>query len=71
MCSEPQLSPSLLYRMKRYLALSREEAANNIPLLFVTSPSTKDPTWQMRHPGKADTQPQMLERGFKTLAGVW
>ncbi|XP_032937043.1 all-trans-retinol 13,14-reductase [Catharus ustulatus] len=39
--------------MKRYLALSREEAANNIPVLFVTSPSSKDPTWQMRHPGKS------------------
>ncbi|NXU20504.1 RETST reductase, partial [Pardalotus punctatus] len=39
--------------MKRYLASSREEAANNIPLLFVTSPSAKDPTWEMRHPGKS------------------
>ncbi|NWV86353.1 RETST reductase, partial [Dasyornis broadbenti] len=39
--------------MKRYLALSREEAANNIPILFVTSPSAKDPTWEMRHPGKS------------------
>ncbi|NXB05847.1 RETST reductase, partial [Cnemophilus loriae] len=39
--------------MKRYLASSREEAANNIPLLFVTSPSCKDPTWEMRHPGKS------------------
>lgn len=41
--------------MKRYLASSREEAANNIPLLFVTSPSAKDPTWEMRHPGEAGT----------------
>ncbi|NXO67663.1 RETST reductase, partial [Phainopepla nitens] len=39
--------------MQRYLASSREEAANNIPLLFVTSPSSKDPTWEMRHPGKS------------------
>ncbi|NWT76120.1 RETST reductase, partial [Prunella himalayana] len=39
--------------MERYLALSREEAANNIPLVFVTSPSAKDPTWEMRHPGKS------------------
>ncbi|NXO32656.1 RETST reductase, partial [Cisticola juncidis] len=39
--------------VKRYLASSREEAANNIPLLFVTSPSAKDPTWEMRHPGKS------------------
>uniref|UniRef100_A0A8C5TC23 All-trans-retinol 13,14-reductase n=1 Tax=Malurus cyaneus samueli TaxID=2593467 RepID=A0A8C5TC23_9PASS len=39
--------------MKRYAASSREEAANNIPLLFVTSPSAKDPTWEMRYPGKS------------------
>ncbi|NXO75269.1 RETST reductase, partial [Sitta europaea] len=39
--------------MKRYLSSSREEAADNIPLLFVTSPSAKDPTWEMRHPGKS------------------
>ncbi|NWX58467.1 RETST reductase, partial [Promerops cafer] len=39
--------------MKRYLASSREEAANNIPVLFVTSPSAKDPTWELRYPGKS------------------
>uniref|UniRef100_A0A8C3LU49 All-trans-retinol 13,14-reductase n=1 Tax=Chrysolophus pictus TaxID=9089 RepID=A0A8C3LU49_CHRPC len=33
--------------------LSRDEAAANIPLLFVTSPSAKDPTWEMRYPGKS------------------
>ncbi|XP_014814195.1 PREDICTED: all-trans-retinol 13,14-reductase isoform X1 [Calidris pugnax] len=37
----------------RYLASSREEAAKNIPLLFVTCPSAKDPTWETRHPGKS------------------
>ncbi|NXY77829.1 RETST reductase, partial [Glareola pratincola] len=36
-----------------YLTSSREEAAKNIPLLFVTCPSAKDPTWEMRHPGKS------------------
>ncbi|NWS78644.1 RETST reductase, partial [Crotophaga sulcirostris] len=36
-----------------YLASPREEAAKNIPLLFVTCPSAKDPTWEMRHPGKS------------------
>ncbi|NXL53972.1 RETST reductase, partial [Podilymbus podiceps] len=39
--------------MSRYLASSREEAAKNIPLLFVTCPSAKDPTWETRHPGKS------------------
>ncbi|NWU73830.1 RETST reductase, partial [Pterocles burchelli] len=38
---------------KGYLASSREEAAKNVPVLFVTCPSTKDPTWEMRHPGKS------------------
>ncbi|XP_009983567.1 PREDICTED: all-trans-retinol 13,14-reductase, partial [Tauraco erythrolophus] len=37
--------------VSRYLASSREEAAKNIPLLFVTCPSAKDPTWETRHPG--------------------
>ncbi|XP_017692776.1 PREDICTED: all-trans-retinol 13,14-reductase [Lepidothrix coronata] len=39
--------------MKRYLDSSREEAAKNMPFLFVTCPSSKDPTWEMRHPGKS------------------
>ncbi|NXW38162.1 RETST reductase, partial [Phaetusa simplex] len=39
--------------VNRYLTSSREEAAKNIPLLFVTCPSAKDPTWEMRHPGKS------------------
>lgn len=46
----PRTFPSLC-RTNRYLASSREEAAKNIPLLFVTCPSTKDPTWETRHPG--------------------
>ncbi|XP_063997247.1 all-trans-retinol 13,14-reductase isoform X2 [Pogoniulus pusillus] len=36
-----------------YLASSREEAAKRIPLLFVTCPSAKDPTWEQRYPGKS------------------
>ncbi|NXK46925.1 RETST reductase, partial [Chauna torquata] len=39
--------------MKRYLTSSREEAAKNIPILFVTCPSAKDPLWEIRHPGKS------------------
>lgn len=38
--------------MKRYLTSSRDEAAKSIPFLFVTCPSAKDPTWEMRHPGE-------------------
>ncbi|NXS97210.1 RETST reductase, partial [Jacana jacana] len=39
--------------MSRYLASSREEAPKNLPFLFVTCPSAKDPTWETRHPGKS------------------
>ncbi|NXF78903.1 RETST reductase, partial [Sclerurus mexicanus] len=39
--------------MRRYVDSPREEAAKNVPFLFVTSPSSKDPTWEMRHPGKS------------------
>ncbi|XP_067401900.1 all-trans-retinol 13,14-reductase [Emydura macquarii macquarii] len=39
--------------MNRFLAASREEAAEDIPMLFVTAPSAKDPTWEERNPGKS------------------
>ncbi|OXB73882.1 UNVERIFIED_CONTAM: hypothetical protein H355_005711 [Colinus virginianus] len=39
--------------MRRYYSSSRDEAAANIPMLFITSPSAKDPTWEMRYPGKS------------------
>ncbi|NXL86153.1 RETST reductase, partial [Alectura lathami] len=39
--------------MEHYRDSSREKASSKIPLLFVTSPSTKDPMWEERHPGKS------------------
>lgn len=36
-----------------YLRGEREESAKKVPLLFVASPSAKDPTWQERSPGKS------------------
>ncbi|XP_030407747.1 all-trans-retinol 13,14-reductase isoform X4 [Gopherus evgoodei] len=39
--------------MNCFFTASKEEAAENIPVLFVTSPSSKDPTWQERYPGKS------------------
>ncbi|KAM9165006.1 all-trans-retinol 13,14-reductase isoform 2-T2 [Pangshura tecta] len=39
--------------MNCFLTASREEAAENIPMIFVTSPSSKDPTWKERYPGKS------------------
>lgn len=37
--------------MEKYLNGKREESARKIPLLFVASPSAKDPTWEERSPG--------------------
>ncbi|XP_006129180.3 all-trans-retinol 13,14-reductase [Pelodiscus sinensis] len=39
--------------MNRFFSASREEAAENIPMLYITSPSSKDPSWQERYPGKS------------------
>ncbi|XP_029613347.1 all-trans-retinol 13,14-reductase [Salmo trutta] len=39
--------------MERYSSLSREEVVGNIPMMFIHSPSAKDPTSSTRHPGKS------------------
>uniref|UniRef100_A0A3Q0REV8 All-trans-retinol 13,14-reductase n=1 Tax=Amphilophus citrinellus TaxID=61819 RepID=A0A3Q0REV8_AMPCI len=39
--------------VETYKKKEREEAAKNIPLLFVASPSAKDPTWEERSPGRS------------------
>lgn len=39
--------------MERYSSLSREEVLGNIPMMFITFPSAKDPTSNIRHPGKS------------------
>ncbi|XP_046895036.1 all-trans-retinol 13,14-reductase [Hypomesus transpacificus] len=36
-----------------YFKGKREESAQSVPLLFVASPSAKDPTWDSRSPGKS------------------
>ncbi|XP_062994941.1 all-trans-retinol 13,14-reductase [Elgaria multicarinata webbii] len=36
-----------------YFNCSRETAPKNIPLIYVGSPSAKDPTWDQRYPGKS------------------
>ncbi|XP_035611285.1 all-trans-retinol 13,14-reductase-like [Oncorhynchus keta] len=38
--------------MERYSSLSREEVVGNIPMMFIHSPSAKDPTSSTRRPGK-------------------
>lgn len=40
-----------LSRVEKYLSGEREDSARNVPLLFVASPSAKDPTWEERSPG--------------------
>nr|XP_002122272.2 all-trans-retinol 13,14-reductase [Ciona intestinalis] len=40
--------------MKTFLSLSREDAANKpFPLIFVSFPSAKDPSWNSRYPNKS------------------
>nr|KAF6430173.1 retinol saturase [Molossus molossus] len=39
--------------MEHYLAMPREEAAAHLPLLFIASPSAKDPTWEDRFPDRS------------------
>ncbi|XP_067333503.1 inactive all-trans-retinol 13,14-reductase-like isoform X2 [Channa argus] len=39
--------------MERYSTLSREQVIGNIPMMFITFPSAKDPTANIRHPGKS------------------
>uniref|UniRef100_A0A665TE16 All-trans-retinol 13,14-reductase-like n=1 Tax=Echeneis naucrates TaxID=173247 RepID=A0A665TE16_ECHNA len=39
--------------MERYSSRSRDEVLGNIPMMFITFPSAKDPTSSIRHPGKS------------------
>ncbi|XP_067274944.1 all-trans-retinol 13,14-reductase [Pseudorasbora parva] len=39
--------------MEGYMKGNREESSKNVPLIFVASPSAKDPTWPERKPGKS------------------
>ncbi|KAG7505122.1 all-trans-retinol 13,14-reductase-like [Solea senegalensis] len=39
--------------MERYSSLTRDQVLGNIPMMFITFPSAKDPTANIRHPGKS------------------
>ncbi|XP_072807644.1 all-trans-retinol 13,14-reductase-like [Vicugna pacos] len=39
--------------MERYLSKPRDEAAAHMPILFIASPSAKDPTWEDRYPDRS------------------
>ncbi|XP_067101014.1 inactive all-trans-retinol 13,14-reductase [Osmerus mordax] len=39
--------------MDEFFALSKEDAPENIPMMFITFPSAKDPESKKRHPGKS------------------
>uniref|UniRef100_K9ILR7 All-trans-retinol 13,14-reductase n=1 Tax=Desmodus rotundus TaxID=9430 RepID=K9ILR7_DESRO len=39
--------------MEHYLSMPREKAAEHVPLLFIASPSAKDPTWEDRFPDRS------------------
>lgn len=37
--------------MEEFFALGKDEAPENIPMMFITMPSAKDPEAKIRHPG--------------------
>ncbi|XP_076154996.1 inactive all-trans-retinol 13,14-reductase-like [Alosa pseudoharengus] len=39
--------------MDEFFAMSKDEAPDNVPMMFITFPSAKDPTAKIRHPGKS------------------
>ncbi|XP_072550131.1 all-trans-retinol 13,14-reductase-like [Salminus brasiliensis] len=39
--------------MEGYMKKDRDEGMRNVPLIFIASPSAKDPTWEQRMPGKS------------------
>uniref|UniRef100_A0A4W4E726 Amine oxidase domain-containing protein n=2 Tax=Electrophorus electricus TaxID=8005 RepID=A0A4W4E726_ELEEL len=39
--------------MDEFFSMGKDEAPDNIPMMFITFPSTKDPTSKIRHPGKS------------------
>ena len=41
--------------MDDFFALSKEEAPDNIPMMFITMPSAKDPEAKIRNPGTNNT----------------
>lgn len=51
--------------MEEFFALSKEEAPENIPMMFITVPSAKDPEAKLRHPGtQTNTVLLLLLTGF-------
>lgn len=52
--------------MDEFFALSKEEAPDNIPMMFITVPSAKDPEAKIRHPGTHDLfSTAKIEAGIK------
>ncbi|KAM4691931.1 all-trans-retinol 13,14-reductase-like [Rhinophrynus dorsalis] len=39
--------------MERYPSMEFDKVCENVPLMFITFPSAKDPTYSQRHPGRA------------------
>lgn len=46
--------------MERYASLSRDEVLGNIPMMFITFPSAKDPTSNIRQPGSTLASSHLL-----------
>ena len=45
--------------MEEFFALGKDDAPENIPMMFITMPSVKDPEAKLRHPGTNPIQNNM------------
>lgn len=50
---------TFLLRMEDFFALSKEDAPDNIPMMFITIPSSKDTEAKVRHPGTNTVPPEL------------
>ena len=45
----------VFFMMDEFFALSKEDAPENIPMMFITFPSAKDPEAKKRNPGNENS----------------
>ena len=46
-----QQKVNMYCRMEEFFALGKDDAPENIPMMFITMPSAKDPEAKIRNPG--------------------
>lgn len=56
--------------MDDFFALSKDEAPDHIPMMFITVPSAKDPEAAVRHPGTHSPDSSWKVRTMKTHQSI-